>query len=208
MPPNAPEPKNLSDSDLLRSLRDGDPNALGRLLDLLWAPLVRYATRILSDDVEAQDVVQEALVRLWARRDRLREDGSLKALLYTTVRNACLDELRTARRRKGLRATEHQPPAPRTPYEDVHGAELLRLAAAAVASLPQKRQEVFRLIREEGLSYRETAETLGLSEQTVANHMSLALADLRTTIRPYLTDRPTSSENDRDSRPRTGPRSG
>jgi RNA polymerase sigma-70 factor (ECF subfamily) len=68
----------------------------------------------------------------------------------------------------------------------VHGAELKRLAAAAVAGLPPKRREVFRLVREEGLSYKEVAEALGLSPQTVANHMSLALADLRATLRPYL----------------------
>jgi len=170
----------------LESLRSGDSQALDRLMDLLWAPLVGYAGRILPDDSDPQDIVQEAFVRLWTRRATLREDGSLQALLYTTVRNACLDEIRTRRRRQKLRSAECGPsPAP-GPYEDTRGAELQRLAAAAVAKLPEKRREVFRLVRQEGLSYREAAEVLGLSEQTVANHMSLALADLRTALRPFV----------------------
>jgi len=198
----------LLDQSFLESLRSGDTEALGRLLDRLWAPLIGYARRILPDDLDPQDVVQEAFVRLWSRRAQLREDGSLKALLYTTVRNASLDALRTSRRRQKLQAAGPQPSRPRTPYEDVHGAELQRLAAGAVARLPEKRQEVFRMVREEGLSYRETAAVLGLSEQTVANHMSLALADLRAAIRPYLSDREGESGEGRESRPGSPPGSG
>jgi RNA polymerase sigma-70 factor (ECF subfamily) len=78
----------------------------------------------------------------------------------------------------------------KTPYEDVQGAELQRLAAAAVSRLPERRREVFRLAREEGLSYQEIADILGLSTQTVANHMSLALADLRTALRPHIAPGP------------------
>jgi RNA polymerase sigma-70 factor (ECF subfamily) len=201
MPPSAWDPRDLPDGDLLRSLRSGDPEALGGLLERLWAPLVVYARRILPEGTDPQDVVQEAFVRLWSRRAELRDDGSLKALLYKMVRNASLDELRTSRRRHRLQAAGPQPPRPRTPYEDVHGAELKRLAAAAVARLPEKRQEVFRLVREGGLSYRETAEVLGLSEQTVANHMSLALADLRTAIRPFLSGREGEDDGSRKARP-------
>jgi len=198
----------LLEPGFLQALRSGDPEALGKLMDRLWAPLVGYARRILPEGLDPQDVVQEAFVRLWIRRAQLREDGSLKALLYTTVRNACLDEIRTSRRRQRLQASEHRPSPPRTPYEDVHGAELQRLAAAAIAKLPEKRQEVFRLVREEGLSYRETAGVLGLSEQTVANHMSLALGDLRTAIRPFLGDRGRAPAESRGSGPRASPAEG
>ena len=183
-----------SDPELLSALRSGDPSALNQLMDQLWAPLVRYAARLLGGAGDPQDFAQEAFVRLWARRGKLREDGSLKALLYTTVRNACLDQFRTETRREKLQSTHGNLRSGRTPFEDVHGAELQRLAAAAVAKLPKKRQEVFRLIREEGFSYKETAQILDLSEQTVANHMSLAMADLRVAIRPFLGDGDQKSE--------------
>jgi RNA polymerase sigma-70 factor (ECF subfamily) len=187
--PSPHDPELSLEPGLLKALRSGDPEALARLMDCLWAPLIGYASRILPERTDPQDIVQEAFVRLWARREELREDGSLKALLYTTVRNASLDTVRTRQRRERLRAAGFRSTAPRTPYEEVQGAELQRLAAAAVARLPEKRREVFRLVREEGLSYRETAAVMGLSEQTVANHMSLALADLRTYLRPFLSGR-------------------
>lgn len=176
-----------SDVELLEGIRAGDPNALEALMARYWPPLVRYAENVMSGVGDPQDVVQEGFVRLWARREDWDREGSLKALLYTIVRNAALDERR--RRDRGDRVTRERAhfgaPNP-TPYENVQGAELKRAAAAAVAALPPKRQEVFRLAREEGLSYREIGAAMGISTQTVANQMSLALADLRLAMKPYL----------------------
>jgi RNA polymerase sigma-70 factor (ECF subfamily) len=144
-------------------------------------------------------MVQMAFARVWARRKSLDESGSLRSLLYTMVRNASLDELRKQRRQESVRPEDLLPPPPKTPYEDVQGAELQRFAAAAVARLPDRRREVFRLIREEGLSYKEVAQVLDLSTQTVANHMSLAMADLRTALRPILSQVPDSSTRGRQA---------
>jgi RNA polymerase sigma-70 factor (family 1) len=175
-----------SDSALIRRLRSDDPTALQNLLDRYWGRLVGFAQRIVGEAGDPEGQVQEALARLWARRHLLDDEGSLKALLYTTVRNLCLDELRRRARRNRLDRKALSPTPVRTPWEDVHGAELQRAAAAAVAKLPARRQEVFRLVREEGLSYQEVARVLQLSPQTVANHMSLAMADLRTALKPFL----------------------
>lgn len=190
-----------SDSDLIRALRSGDTQALRRVMSSHWSPLVVFASRTLSGSGDPEAVVQEAFVRVWSRRSVLKEEGSLRAFLYTIVRNLCLDELRRQDRRHRAESSGRGPPRPRTPYEDVHGAELQRVAAAAVARLPEKRQEVFRLVREEGLTYAEVADVLGLSAQTVANHMSLALADLRTSLRPYLSDSPRPDRPGGDSLP-------
>lgn len=189
-----------SDSDLIRGLRSDDPAALQAVLELYWARLVVFAHRMMGDAGDPEDQVQEVLARLWARRQSLKDEGSLKALLYTMVRNRCLDDLRRRARRDQLEGQLPSPTPARTPWEDVHGAELQRAAAAAVSRLPPRRREVFRLVREEGLSYQEVAVVLELSPQTVANHMSLALADLRTALKPYLprTD-PRGAEDRSDS---------
>jgi RNA polymerase sigma-70 factor (ECF subfamily) len=175
-----------SASALIRRLRSGDPNALQDPLDRHWERLVGFARRIVGEAGDPEGQVQEALARLWARRHLLDDEGSLKALLYTTVRNLCLDELRRRARRDRLEGKALPPTSVRTPWEDVQGAELQRAAATAVARLPARRQEVFRLVREEGLSYNEVSRVLELSPQTVANHMSLAMADLRTALKPFL----------------------
>lgn len=192
---------NTSDSSIVRRLREDDPDALRHLMKTYWERLVAFAHRILGGVGNPEDSVQTAFIRLWNRRGELAEDGSLRSFLYTVVRNACFDELRTRQRRDRAEASAEAPSAPRTPYENVQGAELQRLAAGAVSRLPTRRQEVFRLVREEGLSYKEVGDVLGLSAQTVANHMSLAMADLRTALKPYLNQDPTSNVDAADAGP-------
>jgi RNA polymerase sigma-70 factor (ECF subfamily) len=172
----------------MEGLRAGDATVLRLLLRMYLGPLHRYAEALLSGRWDAEEVVQEAFVQLWEKRDRWREDGSVRALLFTLTRNLSIDTLRRRRREldlgdQGLR--RFSSPAP-TPLEDTHEGELRSMAEAAVSSLPPRRQEVFRLVREAGLSYKEVAETLGISNQTVANLMSLALADLRASLKPLL----------------------
>jgi RNA polymerase sigma-70 factor (ECF subfamily) len=184
------------DAVLIRGLRADDSRVLQGLMEDLWPLLVSFAHRTLAGSADPEDVVQTAFVRLWSRRATLKEEGSVRALLYTIVRNACLDELRKKARRDKAEEDARPPTPPRSPYEDVHGAELQRVAAAAVERLPERRREVFRLVREEGLSYQEVAELMALSPQTVANHMSLAMADLRTALRPFLSGGGRSNEEE------------
>lgn len=199
MPPPETGSPSTPDAAAVRGLRADDARVLGQLMDSLWAPLVGFAHRILGETEGAEDMVQTAFVRVWSRRRELDESGSLRSFLYTIVRNACLDELRKRQRREHAQQETAPPLRPKTPYEDVQGAELQRLAQAAVARLPERRREVFRLVREEGLSYQEVAEVMDLSPQTVANHMSLAMADLRTALKPYLSDRPETSKDTREA---------
>jgi RNA polymerase sigma-70 factor (ECF subfamily) len=174
------------DSRLIEGLRSGDPRALERLVAAYWGTLVQFADRILDGHADPQDIVQEAFIRLWAHRERWSVDGSLRSLLYTVTRNAALDERRrSARGERAARSAD--PPAPRPqPSSETEATELRDAAAEAVAALPPKRQEVFRLSREEGLTYAEIADVMGVSPQTVANQMSLALADLRKSLAPLL----------------------
>jgi len=195
MTPSDPGSTMTEDAVLVRGLRSSDQDALRTLMATHWEPLVGFASRFLSGSGDAEDTVQTAFVRLWDRRFELSEEGSLRSLLYTIVRNASLDQLRKDKRRKKAQKAASPPSPLRTPYEDVQGAELQRLAARAVGRLPEKRREVFRLVREDGLSYQEVAEVMGLSSQTVANHMSLAMADLRTALKPHFSDRPDLTRN-------------
>ena len=178
------------DRELIEGIRAGDAETLRRLHAAYWDPLVRFAAGILDGGSDPQDVVQEAFVRLWTHRERWESDGSVRALLYTVTRNAALDERR--RRTRSARASlAADPPVPSSPpSDDAVAAELREAAREAVLRLPPKRQEVFRLAREEGLAYAEIASVMGVSVQTVANQMSLALADLRRALEPYLAETP------------------
>lgn len=174
------------DSELIAGIRAGDSDTLRHLQAAYWSRLVQFADRILGGVADPQDVVQEAFIRLWSRRDRWQVEGSVRSLLYTVTRNAALDERRRHVRRERVSQAADPPVAATEPSEDAAVAELRKAAAAAVSALPPKRQEVFRLSREEGLTYSEIAAVMGVSPQTVANQMSLALADLRRALAPHL----------------------
>ena len=164
----------------LERIRAGKAEALGHLLEDAWAPLVKYLLT-LTDSVEAaEDAAQEAFVRLWEHRDRWTS-GSARALVFRIGRNISLDLRRRAEVRRRFRRDQRLDPrpSPPTPDEELTGAEFLLRFQEALESLPPRRREVFELIRFRGLSHREVGVVLELSERTVANHLTLAMRDLR-----------------------------
>lgn len=177
-------------TDILQRLRAGDEGALATLLDGEWAGLVRFLQRRLESSDAAQDAAQEAFVRLWERREQWQA-GSARALLFRIGANIAADVERRSnvRRRWQRQAPGAGRPPPPTPEEELDGSEARVRFLEALARLAPKRREVFRLVRDEGLGYREVAEVLELSPQTVANHMSLALRELRAELSDLLPDR-------------------
>lgn len=176
------------DAELLGRLRDGDAAVLREAIQRYLPSLRLYAERILGGSGDPEEAVQEAFIRLWTHRERWRGEASIRSLLFTLTRNVALDELRRHWREvpfseASLPLLGSESPSPLSQLEE---KELRIVAEEAISRLPPRRQEVFRLVREGGLTYREVARVLGLSPQTVANLMSLALADLRASLGPVL----------------------
>jgi len=171
---------------LVEAIRNGSASALQDVMDTYRESLLHFARQKLSGAGDPEDIVQEAFMRLWARRERLRPNGSVKALLYATVRSLCLDEYRRWKRRTRWDMGMMAQATTRSPLDDLLGSELSRLTEDAILNLPPRRRTIFEMIRHRGLTYRETANTLGVSPQTVANSMSSALADLRESLAPVL----------------------
>lgn len=188
--------------DLTR-IRAGDPEALRGLMEEVWTPLVAYLRQWGGEDEEAEDAAQEAFVRLWEHRERW-SGSSARAVLFRIGRNRMLDRRRrsTVRRRHREEAAREGGARPTTPVEDLAARELRARVETAVAELPERRREIFRLVRQRGLRYAEVAEVLELSPQTVANQMSRALHELRRALSEHLPpvgeeSSPESSRSDR-----------
>jgi RNA polymerase sigma-70 factor, ECF subfamily len=132
---------------------------------------------------DAEDIVQETFVRIWRHRAEWKPSGTVGAYLYRITRNLALNVVRNRRIRQRLaevRGEELFRVATPPTADEVFEAELLQEELeAAIASLPERRREIFVLCRYHRLSHREIAQTLGISIQTVANQMRSALADLR-----------------------------
>jgi RNA polymerase sigma-70 factor (ECF subfamily) len=190
-----PKPKQWADMKaepadivLLACVLNGDEAGLAALLERHWISVVRYAFSILDDWDAAEDVAEEVFVRLWERRETWGLEGSVRGLLFRIARNMSLDEHRQGSAHRRAVQEVPEPAATATPAEYVDSKELHAAIATALANLPQRRREVFVLVRQHGLSYRDAAHALGVAPQTVANHLSMALEDLREALEPILRD--------------------
>jgi RNA polymerase sigma-70 factor (ECF subfamily) len=163
----------------MEALRQGDETAFDALFRSWYAPLVRYASGFTDGDVdEAEDLVQQAFVKLWEQRGQLEVQHSLKAYLYRMVHNLALNRLRSAR--SGQRYAEHQlRQMEHAHVEPPSGDELPQRLQKALDLLPPQCRAIFELSRFEELKYREIAEQLGISIKTVETQMGRALKTLR-----------------------------
>ena len=139
--------------------------------------LIRYATTLMGDADEAKDMVSDVFGRAWEEFERLGESPS--AWLYTATRNACLNRL------KHLQVEQaHIEAIVLATQADVDNGyweheALLQKAEAIARSLPEPTCTVLRLCYWEKKTYREVAEQLGISPDTVKKHISKALQMLR-----------------------------
>jgi RNA polymerase sigma-70 factor (family 1) len=179
----------LDDGDITSRLVRGDTSALAPALDLYWDALNRYALRLVGDRDAANDMAQEAFVRLWEGRAVLRS-ASVGSYLYRVVHNLSVDELRKrAVRVRWLARLEESlfAPAAPGPAEEFDRRELGTAIDRALNTLPPRRREVFIMAYVHSLSYHEIADIVGISPATVKNHIAAALAGVRKELRRTLT---------------------
>lgn len=162
---------------------------LNRLYLLHGQEIERYLLRRVNCSETAADLTQEAFFRLLQHNGR-ESIENVRAFLFRIASNLAKDHVRKSRRQRTetvepeqlSQVTDQSPPIDRR-MEDRERLEILR---RAIAELPARTQEIFRLNRIQGLSYREIAERLAVSESTVQKDLTMALAHATTRLRRYL----------------------
>lgn len=130
--------------------------------------LFRLALRITLDRAEAEDVVQETLIRVWNKREEWTQFGSIEAYCLAVARNLAIDrsELKDAQTVELAPAMEQTDTAS-DPYERLASKERLELIHRLIDGLPEKQRVVMQLRDIEGKSYKEIAVVLGITEEQV-----------------------------------------
>lgn len=150
-----------------------------QLFRAYYRMLCAFAMQYVKDSERAEDLVQDLFYRLWLDRERLNVTTSMKAYLFTAVRNRCLNEVKVQGRMRSLvEERDDVVDGEVGRSEDEHTERIARVQAA-IEALPEERRKVFKLSRYEGLKYHEIAERLGISVKTVENQMGKALKTLR-----------------------------
>ncbi|MCU0703478.1 MAG: RNA polymerase sigma factor [Fimbriiglobus sp.] len=186
-----PEP---SDEVLVRRIARGDPDALNLLFRRHRGVAFRVAYRLLGNEADALDAVQDGFVNALTHLDRFGGRSSFKTWLLKIVCNAALDLGRSRRRRDvrfGGPSADDLPTVPdfreNEPDQGLWRADLRELLVAALAELPEPQRQAFVLHVEGGLTYQEVAESLGIAVGTVMSRLFYARQRLRESLAPRVT---------------------
>ena len=181
-----------SDDSFIRwseRLQSSDQRAYSELFEAMHVVLLRYAWRFTSDQEAARDIVQDAFLKLWQIRADIDPKRSLKALLYTMVRNLALNYKRAAQHTSGVFPEHDLHDRAPTADQQLEASILGDRLRLYIDQMPQRRREAFMLSRFEGLSHGEIAQVMNLTPRTVNTHIVLALKDLRKRLSVLQPDR-------------------
>jgi len=171
----------MSDEGLLARYKQGDAHAFKELVERHSSALYNLAFRLLHDPMEAENVVQEAFLRVIMSLDRVRLDLPLKPYLFRIAVNHCYDILRASRTRVTTdidAAEEIAQDAPEI-VDQLEKQELSLLLHSAIESLPPHYRTVIILRYMDEFSYEEIAQTLNLPLNTVRTHLRRAKEQLK-----------------------------
>lgn len=156
---------------------DGSETALTELYRLFHGRLHSFSSSLVRSPEDAEEIVEDVFVKIWANRKDILRIDNLSVYLYVAVKNRSYNLL--AQRGKSVHYSyedmEDDMSAPSLdPHKLLVSAEMMKRMQQAVESLPPRCKMVFRLVREDGLPYKEIGQILGISVNTIDVQMAIA----------------------------------
>ena len=177
----------ITDSTICSLFNRHQEKGMELLFARYYKPLVIWAVSLLKNLPQAEDLVQDFFIRLWEKRTQTLQPETLKSFLYTSVRNLAIDRIK--KRDPLFQATSLSSlDKPWEEYDNMR-EEILLIIKKEIANLPERTRDVISCIYLKGMSYKDTAESLGVSVATVNTLVVHALKKLRQ-IKPIDFDFP------------------
>ena len=149
---------------LIDKMKVGDRESFNKLFRRYYTPLTRFCVRFVADGDQAQEIVQDLFVKLWTNREKLVFNTSFESYMLRSVRNAAITFIN--KERSHAEANERvlgDDSDANDPSETLQSNNLESSYRAILASMPEKRREVFLASRYDGMKYSEIAEKMDLS---------------------------------------------
>ena len=166
---------------LLLELIEGNEYAFEQIYKLYSPRLFGRLLKLVKIRAQAEEILQDVFLKLWENRRLIDPDKSFRSLLFKIAENKVYDFFRKVTRDKTLEARLISlATADHTIIKSyMSGEENLAILQKAIAGLPPQRQQVFRLCKLEGKSYKEVSETLGISVSTISDHIVKGTKSIR-----------------------------
>jgi RNA polymerase sigma-70 factor (ECF subfamily) len=155
-----------------------DQEAYKELFFILQPRLNQFAFSILKSVEEAEDIVSDTFIRIWEKRSLLLKVESPRFYMYSAVKNLSLNRMKWNKRQAFLAADEWTVELTSIyadPEQMMISSEGIRRIQSAIDALPPRCRMIFKLVKEDGLKYKEVAELMSISVKTVEAQMAIAL---------------------------------
>ena len=173
----------VEDTVLAKRIKEGDHHAFKQFFDRYHSNLISYLRSRGLDTEVAEDIVQNAYIFIWEKREEIDTSKSLRAFLFRIGYTRALNHFRDTAKFDGEADLSFH--VANTDTSDKAAFNLTHQhLQKAIQTLPEKRRAVFELCFLQDLTYRETAQTLGVSIKTVENQMAHALKTIRAAMMP------------------------
>lgn len=155
-----------------------DRNAYKLLFEHFFPSLKRFAFSFIKNQELAEEIASDAMINIWRNRASLQEIKDLSTYLFIATRNIALNYLKQQNRLRVVNLEETELPRTLSPEEQLLHREQQTVVQQAIEALPFKCRMAFKLVKEEGLSYKQTAEILDISVKTVDAHLVAAMTKI------------------------------
>lgn len=180
--------ESYTDTELASLLAHGDQSAYIECYNRYWKNLFIHACRMLRDEDQAMDIVQDIYSNLWNKRDSLIVNSSIKTYLYTSVRNHVINVINKGKQKDkyldSIAAFAQKAEFSTDDY--VHFKDLAERIDREVDKFSPRMKTIFVLSREDGMSNKDIAEKLDITDHTVKKTINRALKLLRTQISSFF----------------------
>lgn len=178
---------------LARICENGDEIAFRELFDCYYPRLLHFSFSLIRNSVLAEEIVLDVFTTIWKNRQKLCEVEHIENYLFTATKNRTLNTVRDKKKDlvhievdsidfKYIRTNQN-------PESDLLSQELYEKINEAIDALPEKGRMIYRMVKEDGLNYKQVAELLDISTKTVDSHLYSAVKKIRISIEDYYEHR-------------------
>lgn len=176
----------MTEREIIEGLKGNKDWVFDRVFDEYFPQMQFFATRLTGDKEEARDIVNVVFHKLWSLRTNFETLNNIKAFLYITTRNNCLNYLHHRERqeagKKEYESRLSQASDDKSVDMRIMEAELMQLIYQKIEELPKKCREIFKLTYFEGLHAGEIAKKLNISTSTVTTQRSIGIKYLKAVL--------------------------
>lgn len=169
-------------TDIIK-FKQGDQSAFKNVYDAYWAKVFHFTSLYINDPFEREEVVQQVFVRLWEKRESIDESIDLDGYLFIITRNMIFNRSRRSFNEKAYKkAMEAIESDLYTMDAQIEARDLNIYIDKLIALLPDRQREAFLLSRKSGLTAKEIALRMGISQKGVERHIHLALKFIKSNL--------------------------